>query len=326
MQGLRLSRLFYEEAATPLLQKHLSSHWRHLAFGLVGEGSECFGFDDALSRDHDFGAGFCVWIAQEHMPTLAPLVQEALQALPRTFMGFQVRTHGQDGEAEQKIGQRVGLFSIEEFYARFTNGTTPPQTWQDWYRLPEHFLAVCTNGAVFYDGSGAFSAFRQALLNFYPEDVRKKKLAARLSVMAQSGQYNVLRMLERGDGVGATLACTRFAENALAAFFLVHKRYMPFYKWAFKAAQTLPQGQVFANLLQRVLAQNCMELAQHKENISLLQQAVEALCLHMVALLQEHGLSPLQEPWLMAQAEYVQNSITLAQIKALPVSHGVHYS
>ena len=106
--------------------------------------------------------------------------------------------------------------------------------------MPEQFLAVSTNGAVFSDRLGAFTAFREALLGFYPEDVRLKKIAARCMGMAQAGQYNLLRSLKRGETATAMLAAARFSEQAISMTFLLNKRYMPFYKWAHRGVEQLP--------------------------------------------------------------------------------------
>lgn len=53
MQGLALSHRFWEEVARPKIETDLPDVLPHLAAGLCGEGSECFSFDDAISRDHD---------------------------------------------------------------------------------------------------------------------------------------------------------------------------------------------------------------------------------------------------------------------------------
>ncbi len=325
MQGLRLAKLFYEDVAAPILQQKMGTIMNNMAIGLVGEGSECFGFDDILSRDHDFGAGFCLWVPHEKKEAFMEPLAAAFAALPNTFMGFPVRLKQEENAL---TGQRLGLFSIEEFYQRFCNIPRAPQSWQEWYVIPEHFLAVATNGAVFFDALGQFSTVRQDLLDFYPEDVRKKKLAARLSVMAQSGQYNLPRLLQRKDGVGAHLACTRFMECAMAAYFLLHKRYMPFYKWAHKSLTKLPQGQEFSAQLQELLCFNLIEMCQNpsEQRNNEFMALVENICLRFVHLLNAQELSSLEEPWLMAQAEYLQSSITQDAIRSLPLSHGVHYS
>ena len=58
MRGLELSRLYYEQTGRPALEDRFPELLPQMAFGLAGEGSECFGFDDEFSRDHDWGPGF----------------------------------------------------------------------------------------------------------------------------------------------------------------------------------------------------------------------------------------------------------------------------
>lgn len=317
MQGLALSRAFYNEVAAPMLQSELPRYVNQLAVGLVGEGSECFGFDDEFSQDHDWGAGVCVWAPESVAGKIEPLLEPVFARLPSSFKDYPVRM------APKLRNGRVGLFTIEGFYRRFINSGQPLSTWQQWYTVPEHFLAVATNGEVFADPCGEFSAFRKSLLAFYPDDVMKKKLAARFAVMAQSGQYNLLRMLKRNDTAAALLSASRFVESTMGAFYLMHGRYMPFYKWAFRGMKNLPDGAFIAGKLNDVLSLN---LTQGTDVLSSAEAAVESVCVEMMALLQKKGLSRSNEAWLMAQAEMIQSQIENPQIKNLPVLHGVQCS
>ena len=65
MNGLELSRAFFETWGRPILEESFPQLRPFLAVGLCGPGSECFGYDDAVSRDHDFEPGFCLFLPEE---------------------------------------------------------------------------------------------------------------------------------------------------------------------------------------------------------------------------------------------------------------------
>ena len=65
MKGLQLSKEYFETYGKPMLENEFSHLLPYLAAGLFGEGSECFGFDDEVSTDHDFEPGFCIFLPGE---------------------------------------------------------------------------------------------------------------------------------------------------------------------------------------------------------------------------------------------------------------------
>ena len=171
MKGLELCRLYYEEVGAPALKARFPELMSRAAVGLAGQGSDCLGFDDAYSRDHDFGPGFLVWLTDGDYAEYGAALQRAYDELPREFRGFTRRpTH--------TGAQRVGVMRTTDFYNYYI-GCTVPESLMKWVRIQEHFLATCTSGEVFEDGLGEFTSIRNALLPCYPEDVRRKKLAAR---------------------------------------------------------------------------------------------------------------------------------------------------
>jgi len=233
MKGLELSRRFFEELALPRLEREEPDLLARAAFGLAGEGSECLGFDDELSRDHDWGPGFCIWLDAADMASLGDRAAAFYASLPRAYLGCERLR-----ETAETAG-RVGVRETGAFYRRYLGLDRAPRDLNEWFFAPEEGLSTAVSGAVFRDDSGAFTAIRREILAYYPEDIRLKKLAGRCALAAQAGQYNYPRCLRRGEGVAAMLALSQFAEQAMRAVFLLNRRYMPYYKWAHRALREL---------------------------------------------------------------------------------------
>lgn len=231
MRGLEISRAHWERVVAPAVAARFPSLLPRVAAGLVGEGSECFGFDDDLSRDHDFDPSPCLWLSgpdfREHGEALAALLA-SLPPPPRSPLA-----------TEEGRGRR-GVFETGAFYRRFLGLPRAPRTIEEWQAAPEAGLAAASNGALFAAPPGEFTSARDALLDFYPEELRRARLARRLHAAGQSGQYNLPRCVRRGERVAALLAVAGFVDAAIAIAFLLARRHRPFAKWAHRALGELP--------------------------------------------------------------------------------------
>ena len=78
---LAVCREFYEKYGRDMIHTKFPAFEKRIAVGLVGEGSECFGFDDEISRDHDFGLGFCMWLNKTDYQTIGAQLQNAYHEL-----------------------------------------------------------------------------------------------------------------------------------------------------------------------------------------------------------------------------------------------------
>ena len=235
MQGLELSRAFYETYGVPMLHEQFADVEPFLAVGLCGSGSECFGFDDDVSRDHDFEPGFCIFLPGEDKVDrgTAFRLERAYAKLPREFMGFQRPLVAPVG------GSRHGVLRTTEFFTEKTGTPDGVLMTAQWLSVPSYALAEAVNGEIFRDDFGEVTAVRQRLSKM-PENVRLKKLAGHLLLMAQAGQYNYARCLAHGEKGAAQLAVCEFVQNTIAAVFLLNRRHMPFYKWSLRAMRDLP--------------------------------------------------------------------------------------
>ncbi len=207
-------------------------------------------------------------------------------------------------------GGRTGVFEISQFYQHFIGCDHVPQSTHEWIRIPEGNLAVATNGAVFTDGRGEFTRFRDALLAFYPRDVWLQKIAARCMTMAQSGQYNYARTLARGEYVAARMAEAEFIGAAVSMVFLLNRRYMPFYKWMHRALAGLP---ILGPEVHLLLAQLVHDDGLYRDRI----QLVEIICSLVVGELRRQELSDAASGFLLDHGPCVQSKISDITIRSL---------
>ena len=306
MKGLELSRKYYEECALPAWEKSFPRALSRAAFGLAGEGSDCFEFDDEVSQDHDWGPGFCIWLMDEDAG-YEPWFKKAYAELPGAFGDLPERRETPEGAG------RVGVMRVSGFYRRFTGFPKGPKTLMEWLSVPEQYLAVATNGAVFRDDRGEFSAIRRRLLGFYPEDVRRKKIAARMAEAAQAGQYNYSRCLKHGETVAAELALRNFAEAAMSLAYLLNRRYMPFYKWAHRGLSGLERLPEMSGLISRLFGR-----ASQAEK----EERIEEICGLLLEELIEQELCLPGDSFLLAHTDEVTRGICDEQIRSLPVQAG----
>ncbi len=303
MNGLELSRTYYDTIGRPSLERTFPELMSRMAIGLAGEGSECFGFDDALSRDHDWGPSFCIWMEEADFLAYGQQVQEWYRSLPAKMEGYPVR------EESALSAGRVGCLCTPYWFRRYTGCPEGPQSLSEWRRVPEAFLATAVNGEVFFDPLGRFSAVRERLQHYYPEDVRIKKIVARAAMMAQAGQYNYPRCQKRGDTVAAQLALAEFTRAAMSMVYLLNRRYAPFYKWMFRGLQELPKLPRVRELLKQ------LSLTTEARNA---EQTVESICLLTAAELRRQQLTDCTASFLQ---EYCADMMTRIQDPVLRKAH-----
>ena len=281
MNGLELSRAFYEEYGAPMLQEQFPAQAGLIAVGLLGSGSECLGFDDEVSRDHDFEPGFCLLLPDETSVDrrTAFLLERAYAKLPKEFMGFRRSALAPVG------GARHGVLRTADFFTEKVGAPDGVLTVDQWLKLPQQALLEATGGELFRDDLGEVTAIRAALSHM-PEDVRRKRLSGHLLLMAQAGQYNYLRCLKHGEPAAAQLAVNEFVKSCIEVVFLLNQAYAPYYKWSFRALRRLPKLSLTAETLEYLLTTgNDPELAESKYDM------IESTAADVIDELQNQGLT-----------------------------------
>ncbi len=248
--NLERCRVFYQQYGKPMIHEHFQEYEDRIAVGLVGEGSDCFGFDDSISTDHDYGIGFCMWLTQQDYDAIGLELQKRYEEL----LTHHSSLLQEDVSYNRFLHDRRGVFTINNFCNQIlgTKQNFEKNYHIDYLAISEERLATLTNGAVFCDTLGTFSAIRERLEKYYPDKVWRLRLAQSLHEFAQYGQSNYSRMMARKDYVTANMCLSKAVECAMDLVYLLNQTYAPYYKWKKKGLSNLRKLQAIIPLLEEL--------------------------------------------------------------------------
>lgn len=292
LNGLELSEMYFRNIVLPAFKEKLPHLLPLCAFGLVGLGSECFGYDDEISRDHDFGPSVCIWMREKDKNIHEKEINDLLSTLPKEYLGFEAF------KRSEHSGNRRGLISIEDFYFNLIGTNECPKTIKEWKDAPEEGLAAATNGKIFMDELGEFSRIRKELLMHYPNAIKLNRIATRLVNMSQFGQYNYTRCLRRNDLVTANICLNKFILELIHLVYLLNNKYMVFYKWALKGLDELP-------ILGKEIKQLLNDMIFNRNKVPDVRNA----CNMIIKELKREGLSTIDSDYLEDFGVDIQRNI-----------------
>jgi len=238
VHGLKLSRLFFEQAVRPILRETLPNVV--YAAGLIGSGSEVLGFDDEMSADHHWGPRVMLFLNEGDHDLYRNAIGAAMRdQLPPTFLDYPTNFSKPDPndknvqrlvEVERgPINHRVDVFTLRDYllsYLNFDiNNEIEPA---DWLTFPEQKLRSITAGGIFDDQIGIESALER--FRYYSHDVWLYLLASGWNRIGQE-EHLMGRAGQAGDEIGSALIASRLVRDIMRLCFLMERKYAPYPKW-----------------------------------------------------------------------------------------------
>jgi len=237
MNGRELSKHYFFEQGLPLLHKEFPQLTSRVAAGLLsGEGvmaggSEVAGFDDEISRDHNWGPRFLLIMAEDDRRDFGSDVQAYLDAhLPDECHGFRLNP-------SSATPGKCHIVTPEQITRANVGFAEPPRKDADWLAIPEHRLFEYTSGYVFYEPKPLLTPLMERFA-YYPNPVWHKRLAFVWFALALGA--NGFRTARRGNVVSTQMFVAWMLECIMRAACLLRRRYAPHRKWLFHAFKQLP--------------------------------------------------------------------------------------
>ncbi len=305
MNGVELSRLYYESIVAPLLEQY-NGGIAHAA-GRLGTGSDVLGFDDDMSRDHDWGMRLTLLVESASLNGLSDYLDARL---PDKVHGHPTRFSLSN---DPTIRHRIDIDTAERFTAeRLGFDATSRINALEWLATSSQSILEVTTGPVFADTIGTLTEIRRRL-RWYPDDVWRyvvatswARLAEELPLMSRAGI--------RGDELGASIIAARLVGVAMRLGFQLERTWAPYPKWFGAAFAALPRASACGDQFAATLRARSWQERQHH---------LAAACEHLYAFQRSTALPTIPGPVLEPFHDRPFFTVRQAAINALmpPDSH-----
>ncbi|MDB5085247.1 MAG: hypothetical protein JWN30_2133 [Bacilli bacterium] len=247
MKGLELSERFFREEVAKLIDKYFPEITGKYAGGLNSYGSDVLGYDDELSRDHEWGPRCIIWLSDTDYDRFAHQLDQVLnQHLPKQFMGVSTRY-----KVDNDLGCLVMANADENGFHHVAITTVSRQlriqygleseipSYVEWLCIPEQKLLELTRGKVFTDPIGDITRVRR-LFSYFPDDIWRFKL---MYAWESLKNLDIIPLCtSRGDILSAKLAIQQVASQLIRLTFLHNRCDTPgTLKWLSREFYLLPR-------------------------------------------------------------------------------------
>ena len=245
MKGLDIAHAFWHTWGQPFLAAEFPELSGRVAAGRI-LGSDVIGADDEISRDHNWGPQFSLFLSAEDYAACGMALSEIMNAAaPNPWQGHRLAGGGD---------KSVEVAAIPGWFEDLLGIAQPPQRPEDWRPLQEpakeSILYFLRHAAIWADGTGEFTGWRTALAH-YPEAIHYQRLAEECFRVWQHGEYNfVQRMSKRRDPLAIAICLGEFTRGVMQLQLLLQGEFVPYWKWLAFAFRQLPEAAPYVPLLE----------------------------------------------------------------------------
>jgi hypothetical protein len=256
MKGLDVAEDFFLHWGIPALEEEFPDLLRRISAGRFS-GSDVLRADDDISKDHNWGPQFTLFLSQDDFEKFATHLSQTMnEKAPPNWNGYRV-----DGAGDKN----VLVENVPEWVEKHIGFAAFPQSDSDWNIVVRHrrlggtvearesALYYLRYGALWLDNNEEFGRWRK-VLEKYPDTVWYARLAEECFRMWQYGQYNFIqRISKRDDPLAVSLCLGEFVEGVMRMLLLLYRHYTPYWKWLAHEFRRVDRASHYAPLLETLV-------------------------------------------------------------------------